>query len=208
VIIQQFQKWKGIAYTPNKIHSAIRWNQSDPMSMIVLEQISSWQIIQTSKEKKQANKTPKSNLVNFVAAQGSIPINTNSQSIQNNKKRKTILEVTIYYNPKKRKLDHNISDTKIQSKIQINNKKHNLDSSEIFESPIPRKKLKLNNAFNIPTKPNGLIWDAVNYSCAYDALFTILLSIWSENPQNWNRYFQNINEMLKVLTTGFYKANE
>jgi hypothetical protein len=207
VLIQQFQKWKGIAYSPKKIHSAICWNQSHPMSLVVLQKISPWQIIQNINAKKQANKTPKSNLVNFVAAQGSIPINVNSASIQNNKKRKTIPEVTIFYNPKKRKIN-NISDAKIQSNIQINDKKHNLDSSEKFENPKPKKKLKSNNAFDTPTKPCGLIWDGDNYSCAYDALFTILFSIWSENPQNWKKNFQNINDILKVLASGFNKANK
>ena len=84
VIIQQFQKWKGIGYTSRKFHSAIHWNQSDPMSKVVLQQISSWKIIQNANAEKQVYKSlksPKSNLVKFVVAQGSIPINVNSASI-------------------------------------------------------------------------------------------------------------------------------
>ena len=29
------------------------------------------------------------------------------------------------------------------------------------------------------SSPSGLIWDGYNYSCAYDALFTVLYEIWS-----------------------------
>ncbi|KAJ6623684.1 hypothetical protein B0H10DRAFT_1786085 [Mycena sp. CBHHK59/15] len=35
--------------------------------------------------------------------------------------------------------------------------------------------------------PVGLIWDSTNYSCAYDALFTSLACLWSENPQLWTQ---------------------
>ena len=32
---------------------------------------------------------------------------------------------------------------------------------------------------NEPSSPSGLVWDGANYSCAYDALFTVLYDIWS-----------------------------
>ncbi|KAJ7622008.1 hypothetical protein DFH06DRAFT_1143412 [Mycena polygramma] len=35
--------------------------------------------------------------------------------------------------------------------------------------------------------PVGLIWDSTNYSCAYDALFTSIGHIWTENPVEWTR---------------------
>ena len=31
--------------------------------------------------------------------------------------------------------------------------------------------------------PSGLIWDGENYSCAYDALFTVLFEIWSSDTR-------------------------
>ncbi|KAH6899294.1 hypothetical protein BKA70DRAFT_1115519 [Coprinopsis sp. MPI-PUGE-AT-0042] len=33
--------------------------------------------------------------------------------------------------------------------------------------------------------PIGFIWDHINYSCAYDAVLTILHSIWNKEPQVW-----------------------
>lgn len=33
--------------------------------------------------------------------------------------------------------------------------------------------------------PLGFVWDGENYSCAYDSVLTILLSIWMQNPSKW-----------------------
>src|ERR1700685_2064546 len=35
------------------------------------------------------------------------------------------------------------------------------------------------------SSPAGLIWDGDNYSCAYDALLTILYEIWSTDTKAW-----------------------
>jgi hypothetical protein len=209
-IIQQFQTWKGISYIPKGVHSAIRWNQSDPMHIHKSVINSPWQIIQNTKAKQQANKIPSSNLQNFVAAQGSIPVTVNStiMSPNNNKCKHALqLEVTIFCKSKKQKLDHHIS-TIGPPNIHFSNKKHQLESSEMFENPKPKKKLKPNDIYNGLTIPCGLMWDSQNYSCAYDALFTILLSIWHENPQRCKGQFKNINEILNLLAAGFFKANE
>ena len=44
------------------------------------------------------------------------------------------------------------------------------------------------------SSPSGLIWDGENYSCAYDALFTVLFEIWSSNPKVWTKRFKEINQ--------------
>ncbi|KAJ6522022.1 hypothetical protein B0H19DRAFT_1348746, partial [Mycena capillaripes] len=38
-------------------------------------------------------------------------------------------------------------------------------------------------------QPVGLIWNSVNYSCAYDATFTILSNVWLEDVNKWTTYF-------------------
>ena len=50
------------------------------------------------------------------------------------------------------------------------------------------KKLKPNSAEGQSNflGPVGTIWDSVNWSCTYDALFTILYCIWTTNPHKWN----------------------
>ncbi|KAJ7112270.1 hypothetical protein C8R44DRAFT_561201, partial [Mycena epipterygia] len=41
--------------------------------------------------------------------------------------------------------------------------------------------------------PYGLIWDSTNYSCAYDAVFTVLANLWRENIEAWSARFASVN---------------
>jgi len=53
------------------------------------------------------------------------------------------------------------------------------------ESDRPKKKQKLTR-FDEDGTPPGTQWDGNNYSCAYDALFTILFNIRAENPKKYS----------------------
>jgi len=44
------------------------------------------------------------------------------------------------------------------------------------------------------SSPSGLIWDSNNYSCAYDALFTVLYEIWVTDTKVWTKRFKEINQ--------------
>jgi len=69
--------------------------------------------------------------------------------------------------------------------------------------------MKLTNGDSVDAdSPLGLVWDGDNYSCAYDALFTILLSIWSQDPLKLKTQFKDKNRIMNVLATGFYKATQ
>ncbi|KAJ7027195.1 hypothetical protein C8F04DRAFT_965550 [Mycena alexandri] len=48
-------------------------------------------------------------------------------------------------------------------------------------------------------KPVGMIWDSHNYSCGYDATFTILANIWADNPEQWTAYFGHMSGSLGEL---------
>jgi len=56
--------------------------------------------------------------------------------------------------------------------------------------------------------PQGFIWDGQNYSCAYDSVMTILLSVWSQHPTQWKRQFKDMNRTMNALASGFYQAKE
>jgi len=91
-------------------------------------------------------------------------------------------------------------------------------------APIPKntesKKRKAENDVDIDitkkfprsstvSKPRGLLWDGDNYSCAYDALFTVLYYIWKDNKFMWNvnaRHLQS--QHLQTLGTGFLAASQ
>jgi len=86
---------------------------------------------------------------------------------------------------------------------------------------VPKRKLDVNNTLQMTKKskicvdcsdesqaPQGLIWDGENYSCAYDSVMTILFSIWSQSPTEWKPRFKDMNRIMNVLATGFYRAKE
>ncbi|KAJ7923231.1 hypothetical protein B0H13DRAFT_1483526, partial [Mycena leptocephala] len=69
---------------------------------------------------------------------------------------------------------------------------------ESAKDPVKRK--QPNQAISRPRKKRkvvvpalvGLKWDCVNYSCAYDALFTGLYHIWHGHGPLWTNRFASI----------------
>ena len=55
-------------------------------------------------------------------------------------------------------------------------------------------------------QPVGLIWDGQNYSCAYDSMFTILYSIWIQDPEVWTKRFEETSQMLTYLASEFHNV--
>jgi hypothetical protein len=55
--------------------------------------------------------------------------------------------------------------------------------------------------FDEDDTPPGTQWDENNYSCAYDALFTILFNIWATKPKrNGKKYSKSpINIFLHCM---------
>ena len=52
-------------------------------------------------------------------------------------------------------------------------------------------------------EPSGIIWDRENYSCAYDALFTVLWNIWLAGPTKWTTRFVTSSGKMDDLGKGF-----
>jgi hypothetical protein len=90
----------------------------------------------------------------------------------------------VYFVKQTKKVDHNTSHVQMQSNIQFNNKKTVLHLNKL-RTQIQKKKLSPTIYGILSYKPCGLIWNDNDYSCGYDALFTILFSLWTENPQYW-----------------------
>ncbi|KAJ6467367.1 hypothetical protein C8R45DRAFT_838606 [Mycena sanguinolenta] len=51
--------------------------------------------------------------------------------------------------------------------------------------------------------PEGTNWDAVNYSCAYDALFTCLFDVWDGSRAQWGDRMQSFGRFCSALADGF-----
>ena len=57
-----------------------------------------------------------------------------------------------------------------------------------------------NNPVNQQTPfPIGLDWDAENYSCAFDATFTVLFNTWDEDRAQWSQHLNLISPALELL---------
>jgi len=52
--------------------------------------------------------------------------------------------------------------------------------------------------------PIGFIWNSINWSCAYDTVFTIFLHIWTSNPDHWTNTFSETHDFLQVLARKFH----
>jgi len=73
-------------------------------------------------------------------------------------------------------------------------------SADELEQPT-LKRMKIVSSIN--TCPRGLQWDNVNFSCAYDALFSVLLEMWSSNSNEWSTFFKSVNKYMVMLADGF-----
>ena len=89
--------------------------------------------------------------------------------------------------------------------VPVAAKRSCLDDGDIT-MPIQKKRKTAATISPTPSSPIGIQWDAVNHSCAYDALFGILYNIWLSNPDKWLNEYSFINEDL-IGTLGFFFEN-
>ncbi|KAF8884576.1 hypothetical protein CPB84DRAFT_1626752, partial [Gymnopilus junonius] len=92
------------------------------------------------------------------------------------------------------------SDTHLQQQKQ--KRKHSTE-----DSVKKTKRQKRTSAIQLPSPhhclvPTGMKWS--NNSCAYDSVFTLLLSIWTEDQHRWKSFFTSVgNQFLTALHKGF-----
>jgi len=103
---------------------------------------------------------------------------------------------------KKKKQELEIETPKIQAGFVAakgsvpvkSGKKRKLEESENLSASTKKTKAAQMIIFSNESSPSGLVWDGDNYSCAYDALFTILYEIWSTDTKTWKIRFREINQ--------------
>jgi hypothetical protein len=76
------------------------------------------------------------------------------------------------------------------------------ENEEVPEIQPKNKKPKISVA-DKQYSPIGLTWDSDDWSCAYDAMFTILCDIWIQNPNKWSRLFSWISMPLQMLAFNY-----
>jgi hypothetical protein len=90
--------------------------------------------------------------------------------------------------------------------VPVSGLKRKLEEHEAI--PKPKKVKVCRDAGDKIQVPRGLVWDNENYSCAYDSVLTVLLSIWMRNPSKWKKNFKGMNRTMNILATGFHRVNE
>jgi hypothetical protein len=184
-LIRAYQKWKGTNYVPSATHASLKWTTKDPLLLLPEVHDSPWQILKkTSKMDKIENQNTHSNQISsFIVAQGSVSISSNKRKLN---------EIDLENSTKKQK-------------TSTSSKKRPLDEDSSEKSSKRRRTTTTSELYS----PVGLIWDGENYSCAYDALYTILYNIWSTDHILWNHRFKNINNnLMKSLCLGFKRFSD
>jgi hypothetical protein len=187
-LVRQFQAWKGIEYIPEHMHPAIHWSNSDPF-IVNESQDTKWHMPKYNGHNNKGSEQSKPSTV-YTTAKGSIPLYV-TYNTENSKKCK--LEMT-EEKKKKQKTHHFVQNN-------INKRKADVDE----EAHEKRIKLMPNSHSNelLVTEPRGLVWDGENYSCAYDALFSLLWNIWLAEPTKWTSRFATFSERMRTLGKGF-----
>ena len=113
----------------------------------------------------------------------------------------TIMKSMDNENKKKQKINNSTSDcpSKVihcpsKKKIEPTNKKLCMTQASTDRS-------------NHYLMPRGMIWS--NNSCAYDSIFTVLFSFWSDNKNLWTHNFQRIDNLfIRMLLDGFNSVDD
>ncbi|TFK53320.1 hypothetical protein OE88DRAFT_1711381 [Heliocybe sulcata] len=66
---------------------------------------------------------------------------------------------------------------------------------------VSTKETQPNDLPPVALAPQGFIWSSA-YSCAYDALLTIIYNLWKENPRKWTSRLK-LNDHMKSVVEGF-----
>jgi hypothetical protein len=121
---------------------------------------------------------------------------TNWQIIENSKSKKDRSKKKDFINfvPAKGTVQISVNESPLKKR----------KAEDMVQDVVPPKRIRLSRGAT-SLSPIGLIWDGENYSCAYDALFTILLSVWSENPTVWKTHFKEMNATMNLLASGFHR---
>jgi hypothetical protein len=116
---------------------------------------------------------------------------------------------------KKKKKEDKIEATSIQSgfvtakgtvSVKSGKKRRPEEPKNLNASAKKTKAAQMIITSDNSSSPAGLIWDGDNYSCAYDALLTILYDIWSTDTKARTRRFKEVNQHhLKSVSDCFKK---
>jgi hypothetical protein len=172
-LIFSYRQWKGEEFVPESVPINLRWSENDPF---IVPEKADGALLEWGKfiiENNNVNKAVENEQIKKIG--GKAP----------SKKNSVLYTTALGTSP--------LSSLK---------RKKNIEQEEEATGP-PKKKKRRLTVHNTQIGPVGLIWDAQNYSCAYDSLLTIFFDIWLYDPQKWTAHFKNINRYMSFVSAGF-----
>ncbi len=178
---------KGENHIPVNVHQALQWSKKSPFLLSPCEN-KKWEIVEGNQKESQ-NLLPlpvgHKNLNAYVPIQSKKPVSQKETSIV-------------------------VKSNKV-NKVQIRDTYSMLVDVSSTQTPgfgVSVCNIITNHHPQTPplvsSQPKGTIWDAQNWSCSYDALFTILWNMWREDHQaiaTQDAIMQNLN--FHTLIEGF-----
>ena len=172
-LIYLYRKWVGVKYIPTNVPKMLRWSDQEPFYMQKPQVEAEWEVVAKKKSETndvdQAKKKTKS-----------------TKSIKSNKDKKPVRMVIA-------KGTHTLEEGRVTN-IVTHKRQRPTEDNDI--NPVPQKKTTQNtNILRLNLNPIGFIWDNVNYSCAYDSLFSIL--------KNWCDKTGHSNQLIATCDTHY-----
>jgi hypothetical protein len=117
----------------------------------------------------------------------------------------SVLEHNKYPNIQTKRKDfstHTFVVAKGTAPVQNTNSTKQKADKELINEHSKKKKAKLTF---IPSQdtPVDITWDSEDYSCAYDAVFSILCDVWIQNPAKWTKWFCWLSDPLERLAYNY-----
>jgi hypothetical protein len=173
-LIRQYQLHKGTTYVPVKTPEPLTWSKAEPFGLLPVVTDTPWQIIVKTKKKREEGEMADI-----------------ARTVKSGNKKKSASHTFIAA----------AGSTMLHSSTTLTDtRKRKID---VLEDVVPDKADKkpwhaVNN--NVPV---GMKWDEANYSCAYDALFSILCNIWIYKRTEWSTLFKSLSIYMATLSNGY-----
>lgn len=175
-LIHSYRTFKGPNYVPSKVHSSIKWSDSNPFVLTEPDTLPEWKIIEKPKKSQKTAEPSDLEISEF-------PIKENSDLPE-------ALIVAAKYVPAK--------GTAVLPTVSHDPGARRVPKRKLEDNNITQAVKKVRHdvmAFSVLSfEPKGFKWNADTFSCAYDSLMTLLLAVYSEHRQTWNEHIavQNV----------------
>lgn len=209
-LIHSYRTQVGEKYFPESMPVPLRWTSKDRFTIVQDSgTLPQWQIVDGKTAKATSNNGLKSGII--VAKASSVLHRVSS--VRPEKGRVLAKHTRAVHTKSNRVASARTAPTATSTVVHVSTPSERAHLSTPSKRPLPaatprpyaqkRARLVAPTASETISPPQGFRWDAANYSCAYDSLFTLLLGLYQEDQVWWNTAFARQNHYLRLLTAQF-----